>query len=433
MGILSAMYSGVSGLSVNGNAMNVIGNNLANSNTIGFKASRSLFSDLLASEVSSATGDSQIGRGAGLSTVDVQFSQGTFKETESNTDLAIKGPGLFIVSDPNEDGRNYTRAGAFRFDSQGYMTNPQGLRVQGYDVDDQGNAVGTLQDIQVPVGGLISASQTRNVSFSTNLNADAESLSPFDISDPSGTSNFATSINIYDSLGDSHQLTTYFTKTGDNTWKYTTTVPVDEVDASSYTTGSGLAIVAQGTFSFDSSGEFNEIADNPTTGTKVDADTLKTAAIAWNNGADQSQQVNVSLNLSQYSGQSELVSKDQDGYAAGSLSDVSVDKQGYVTGNYSNGESRKLAQLGLAKFTNVNGLKLVGNNLFESTDASGLPSVGTPGSGVGEIRSNALEQSNVDIAKEFTDMITTQRAYQANARTISTTDKMLNEVVNLVR
>jgi flagellar hook protein FlgE len=439
------MYSGVSGLQANGNAMSVIGNNLSNSNTTGFKAGRALFSDLLPSEVSSASGGSQVGKGVNLATVDQVFSQGTFKSTESNTDLAIEGKGMFVVGDPQSASQYYTRAGAFRFDDQGYLVNPQGYRVQGYDIDNSGNAVGTMSDIQAPVGGSIPAQATGQADFSTNLSAEATEISSgFDLSDPNGSSNFATSIKVYDSLGESHLMTSYFTLTdaADNQWEYNMTVPQSEVTqtASDPNTNSQLHKVASGTVEFDGDGKLTSFPDPPSPNPSLGSGSINnnvaeitTETLDWNNGATQGNTLNVNLDLTQYFGQSELVYKEQDGYASGSLADLTVDSEGFVNGTYSNGQTEKIAQLGLADFANENGLKSVGKNMFRATDASGLPALGTPGAGVGDIRSNTLEQSNVDIAEQFTDMITTQRAYQANARSITTTDEMLNEVVNLKR
>ena len=429
MGLQGALYTGVSALGATGEAMNVIGNNLANSNTTAFKASRTLFSDLLASDVSSASGNSQVGTGVGLASVNTIFSQGGFNPTESSTDLAIEGEGFFQVNDPNSGAESYTRAGGFNFNDEGYLVNPQGYRVQGYDVDDDGNTVGALKDIYTDLSGSVPAQQTGNASFDTNLNASAEAITGgFVSTDPSGTSNFSTSINVYDSLGSSHMANLYFTKTNtNNKWEFNFTISGDEV--------SGDEVVGKGDIEFTNSGELNSInMDEGTNGNVNDGiASLTTKVMTWDNGADASQKVDLEFNLSQYAGQSELVSKQQDGFSSGALNGIEVDQEGMVIGSYSNGESKDLAKLGLAKFANNNGLAQVGNSLFEATNASGLPAIGTPGAGVGTIRSNALEQSTVDIAKQFTDMITTQRAYQANSRTITTTDDMLQEVVNLKR
>ncbi|WP_320056022.1 flagellar hook protein FlgE [Desulfuromonas thiophila] len=220
MGIQSSLFSGVSGLNANGNAMTVVGNNIANSNTIGFKSSRTVFADMLSASVSGSSGTSQIGRGVSMSTVDNIFSQGTFENTESNTDLAIEGAGFFMVRDPLSGTVNYTRAGAFSFDESGMLVNPEGYAVQGYFLDPEtGMPKGDVTDMQVETRTFSPANPTTNVVLATNLNANAPYLgtegdgeSPFDITNPAETSNYASSVRIFDSLGVEHLVTTYFNK-----------------------------------------------------------------------------------------------------------------------------------------------------------------------------------------------------------------------------
>ncbi|OQY25615.1 MAG: hypothetical protein B6I37_00670, partial [Desulfobacteraceae bacterium 4572_35.2] len=198
MGIQSSLYSGVSGLNANGNALTVLGNNIANSNTIGFKASRTVFSDLLSAEIAGSGGASQVGRGTGMSTVDNIFSQGTFESTESNTDLAIEGPGFFMVSSPDEATINYTRAGAFRFDDGGTLVNPEGFAVQGYYLNDDGDTMGDITDLTIATRSFSPANPTKEITLATN--------------DPANTSNYASSVRVFDSLGREHLMTTYFNK-----------------------------------------------------------------------------------------------------------------------------------------------------------------------------------------------------------------------------
>lgn len=219
MGIQSSLYSGVSGLNANGNALTVLGNNIANSNTIGFKASRTVFSDLLSAEIAGSGGSSQVGRGTGMSTVDNIFSQGTFESTESNTDLAIEGPGFFMVSSPDEATVNYTRAGAFRFNDEGTLVNPEGFAVQGYYLTEDGDTTGDITDIAIPTRSFSPASPTSQITLATNLNANdpylgmpGDNVSPFTVTDPAATSNYASSVRIFDSLGREHLVTTYFNK-----------------------------------------------------------------------------------------------------------------------------------------------------------------------------------------------------------------------------
>ncbi|WP_321533218.1 flagellar hook protein FlgE [uncultured Desulfuromonas sp.] len=479
MGIQSSLFSGVSGLNANGNALTVLGNNIANSNTIGFKASRTIFSDLLSAEVAGSGGASQVGRGAGLSTVDNIFSQGTFETTESNTDLAIEGPGFFMVSSPTDATTYFTRAGAFNFDETGTLVNPEGYAVQGYYLNNDGETVGDITDLQIETRSFSPANPTSQISLATNLNANStylgtpgDGVSPFDITDPADTSNYASSVRIFDSLGREHLVTTYFNKldpdgnpSGVMQWESHTVVSgadvqdpvVDEFvevgrSILSFDTGGRLVNVLDigGTIAsgpstdaarvYDANGDLYEssVASYPLT-TDVDVvepqPTMSTVAggLSWVNEAEPTQQVAITFGATQYSSESDVISQTQDGYSTGTLVSLTVDNDGNILGNYSNGEPRKLARIALAKFSNPVGLAKAGNNLYGATDDSGSAIVGTVGSGVGKIFTNSLEMSNVDLAQEFVKMITTQRGFQANSKIITTTDELLGELINLKR
>ena len=769
MGIQSSLYSGISGLATNGNAMTVIGNNIANTNTVGFKTSRVVFSDLLSSTVSGSGGESQVGRGVGLSTVDDIFSQGTFESTESNTDLAVEGTGFFMLKEPSGGSEIlYSRAGAFRFNETGQLINAEGYTVQGYFLDENGNPAGDISDLKVvtATSGYSTANPTTEVALSTNLNskseyntynattgtvtttaltgfaglptaktdmadllsvegtllsvvwsdavyqqnsakdivtavnaaglgvtatatansfdcgniaitgtgpitlaagdfkingvditgtvnkataaADLEALidakstttgvsatvsgndltlaaasganivlesdgiqangeslitnfqllngtvaevstaqcvaqgaglgggeyfqinsplggeflvwldldngstaptpasgqtlievdiatgdtaiqvatavatainanayfgavnggtdtvtitnanvgsvtdtadgagaastgftlattvdgvsvarqntnfakftlsregelviaggpfstathgftlanyaagtlgedSTFDVTDPINTSNYATSIRIFDSFGDTHLLTNYFRKMDpiSNPLQWEVFTLVDGADLKSGTAGVAQQ-VGTATLSFDSSGSL-------TSATKLTTDNN---ALDWVNDATQTQEVIFTMNTTQYASQSVVNSQSQDGYAAGTLVSVDIDTSGYIYGKFSNGDPRVLAQLALASFNNTNGLTKKGNNLYAATSSSGPPVIGTVGSGVGKLFTNSLEQSNVDLAQEFVKMITIQRGFQANSKIITTTDEMMNDLINLKR
>ncbi len=443
MGVSSALYSGVSGLNANANAMSVLGDNLANANTVGFKSSRTIFGDLLSSQVSGSGGTSQVGRGVGLSTVDTIFSQGTFENTETNTDLAVEGAGLFIVSDPStgNTSNNYTRAGAFRFNAEGFLVNPEGYNVMGYQLDVNGNTVGDLTPIWANTQSFTPAGPTANINLNTNLDSDSTAIAAgFDPLDPSATSNYATSIQVFDSLGSTHLMTTYFTKTADQAWDWNTVVDGGEVTGG---TSGVLEIVGSGSLGFDASGDLITIdgVDLYTVAGDTSSDpvfprpTANTTAgdLDWVNGAVQTQQVSIDMQTSQYASPSVVVSQEQDGFGTGTLVKLSVDELGNVVGNFSNGTPRELMRIPLAKFTNPSSLTKIGSNMYAQSTTSGAPVVGTIGSGVGNIFTNALELSNVDMAQEFVKMITTQRGYSANSKTITTTDEMLAEVINLKR
>ncbi len=456
MGISSALYSGVSGLNANSNAMSVLGDNLANANTVGFKSSRTIFGDLLSSQVSGSGGTSQVGRGVGLSTVDTIFSQGTFENTETNTDLAVEGAGFFIVSDPTTGNasNNYTRAGAFRFNADGFLVNPEGYNVMGYQLDTDGNAVGDLTPVWANTQSFTPAGPTANINLNTNLDSDSVTPPVFDPADPTGTSNTATSIQVFDSLGSTHLMTTYFTKTTTapptppaaptQDWAWNTVVDAGEVGG----TPGELEVVGSGSLTFDASGDLIHITDAAGTqhelysvagDTSSDPvfprPTATTTAgdLDWTNGSIQTQQVSIDMQTSQYASPSVVVSQEQDGFGTGTLVKLNVDELGNVVGNFSNGTPRELMRIPLAKFTNPSALTKIGSNMYAQSTSSGVPVVGTIGSGVGNIFTNALELSNVDIAQEFVKMITTQRGFSANAKTITTTDEMLAEVISLKR
>ncbi len=445
MGISSSLYSGVSGLNANGNAMSVIGNNIANANTVGFKSSRAIFSDLLSSQISGSGGISQVGRGVGLSIVDNIFSQGTFENTETNTDLAVEGTGFFIVSDPSTGNavNNYSRAGAFRFDAEGFLTNPEGFNLMGFQLDENGNTVGDLTPVWVNTQSFTPAGPTANVDLNTNLDSDSQTIGvapAFDPLNPSVTSNYATSIQVFDSLGSTHLMTTYFTKNAEQNWEWNTVVDGEEVTGG---VSGVLEIVGSGTLEFDPSGSLIRIDGNdlytipgdtssdPVLPKPVATTTL--GALDWVNSSIQTQQISIDMQTTQYASPSVVVAQEQDGYGTGTLVKLSVDESGNIIGNFSNGTPRQLMRLALAKFTNPNSLDKVGNNMFAQSNNSGVPIVGTVGSGVGSIFTNALELSNVDLAQEFVKMITTQRGFSANSKTITTTDEMLAEVINLKR
>jgi len=505
MGIQSSLFSGVSGLNANGNALTVLGNNIANSNTIGFKASRTIFSDLLSASVAGSGGTSQVGRGVGMSTVDNIFSQGTFENTESNTDLAIEGPGFFMVKDPVSGTTNYTRAGAFNFNEEGTLVNPEGFAVQGYFLDPTtGATTGDVTSLAIETRSFAPARATENITLATNLNANApylgtegDAISPFDITDPSATSNYASSVRVFDTLGREHLVTTYFNKldpaanpAGYMQWEAHVVVSEIDVESPAKIAADDAALAADPTnplliaaasdwvevgrsmLTFDTGGRLVNVKDLNSTiaaGSLPDTDRTYDAAgnlyestntdatnpypltvdiekivpapviptnassLSWVNESDQDQILSYTFEATQYSSESDVISQSQDGYATGTLVSLSIDGDGNILGNYSNGEPRKLAKIALAKFSNPLGLVKVGYNMYQASDESGTPIVGTVGSGVGRIFTNSLEMSNVDLAQEFVKMITTQRGFQANSKIITTTDELLGELINLKR
>lgn len=426
MGIQSAMYSGVSGLNTNSQAMSVIGNNLANTNTIGFKGSRTVFSDLLSSTIAGSGGFSQVGRGVGVSRVDSIFSQGTFEATSSDTDVAIEGEGFFLLKNPAEDTMYYSRAGAFRFDADGYLVNPEGFRVQGRQFDENNELVpGDPTDIQVVNSGLVEANPTSYMVYNTNL--DAASETPATTFDPDDTTsyNYTSTGQVYDSLGEPHLLTVYWRvdDPATNTWHAYAEIP----DAG-YSEDLG-------TFAFDENGNLDATYlnyDRNGDGTN-DTFAVTTTALDFGNGSNTGQTIDIVFDCTQYDSESVVIGQEQDGYAAGNLTNVAINSEGIIVASYSNGEQINIAQLVLGKFKNPNGLELAGANLYTASTDSGTPRVGLPGPELGNIFTNSLEQSNVDMGQEFVKMITIQRGFQANSKIISTVDELLGELINLKR
>jgi len=420
MGLSSTLYVGISGLQTNSQAMAVVGNNISNSNTTAFKSSSALFSDVMATTVSSASGNSEVGRGAQISTVKTSFAQGTLEATDSDTDLAIQGDGFFIVSPDDADTVYYTRNGAFSFDDEGYLVTAEGLRVQGSAINAAGEVQGNIGDIQINLVSQIAASETATVDMTTNLNSDSDLVGPFDVANADDTSNFSSSLVIYDSLGTEHIATCFYTKTGENEWEYNVAVDSDELDAAQ-AGAEDLTVVLTGTLEFDEDG-------NLTAGGTGD-----TAALQWNNGSDQTQVITYNFDITQFDSESTIYYQTQDGYAAGELSSVNIASDGTVSGVYSNGVTDEVAMIALATFTNPDGLDSAGGSLWSETAQSGAAAVGFPGESQGTLITQSLELSNVDLSAEFVDMITIQNGYNAASKVITTVDEMLQEVLNLKR
>lgn len=420
MGISSALYTGMSGLQTNAEAMSVTGNNISNSNTTAFKSSDTVFSDVMSSAIASASGNSEVGRGAQISTVQTNFSQGAIEGTDSGTDLAIEGDGFFIVSSPEDDIQYYTRNGAFSFDDEGFLVNAEGFRVQGSLYDENGNLAGELTDLEVDMVAQIAAGQTEEVGMTTNLDSDAEIVGPFDVADSSGTSNFSSSIIVYDSLGTEHIASCFYTKTADNEWEYNIGVESSELDAAQ-AGAEDLTIVSTGVLQFNEDGEL------------VNGGEGLTDELQWNNGSNQAQDIAYTFDITQFDADSTIYYQNQDGHAAGEITSVDIGAEGTVSASYSNGETVDVGMISLATFTNPNGLSSAGGSLYRATAQSGNPAIGYPGEAQGTLVTQSLELSNVDLTAEFVDMITIQNGYNAASKVITTVDEMLQEVLNLKR
>ncbi len=414
--MLRAIFSGVAGLRNHQLRMDVIGNNIANLNTVGFKSGRVLFSEAYSQLLQAASpGDStrggtnplQVGLGSQVASMDDLFTQGNLETTGLGTDLAIQGDGFFILG--SDKGYSYTRDGAFSFDAQGRLVDPStGRMVQGFMADGNGNiAPGTsLSGIQLNLDASTPAKATSGLVIHGNLDSTAAAGATTDVT-----------TSVYDSLGNQHTLTLEFTKdsTNANTWNVTVKAPTGA------TGGTGSV-----TFNTDGSFKSSTVTDITIPGgTTGAADTVIKFA-----GATTSP----FAGLTQSAGDSSAFVFSQDGYAAGSIVRTSIDPQGHVVASFSNGATRTLAQIAMARFVNNDGLTKGDGNSYEESLNSGRAVVGQAGSGsFGSIAAGALESSNVDLAQEFTDMIVAQRGFQANARMITTGDEMLTEVVNIKR
>jgi flagellar hook protein FlgE len=540
--MMRSLFSGVAGLRNHQTAMDVIGANISNVNTTGYKGSTANFSDVISQTLQGAAGATgnrggtnamQVGLGVGLASISTNFGNGSYQSTGKQTDLAIQNDGFFILSDG--DKQYYTRAGNFDFDSAGNFLSGTGLKVMGWQADATGaiNTTGATVAIQVPKGTMMPALASTSLTFANNLSADASQ----------GASAVA-SLPVYDSLGNAHNLAETFTKVGGNTWLAKASLP-DE---------SGLALTNTMTLiTFDTAGKLSsveQVTPTPAELNKLTLDAIQmdsttssvnsqyyttfdsnntphvmkitytqagsatpnqwkyslseagststtplaTGTVTWDGtstytfspatasvtvgsstmtfaanslgtqtapaagacvttsdatysksttvnpvtftgaGAAQSKiSVDVST-LTQYGGDSTVQATKQNGYAAGALDSTSIDSTGVIVGKFSNGRTQNLGQVALATFNNPPGLLRIGDSLFGASNNSGSPSVGTVGTGGrGTLTAGSLEMSNIDLADQFSKMIITQRGFQANSKIITTSDTMLEELVNLKR
>lgn len=432
MAILSTLSTGVSGLNANGEGLSVVGNNIANMNTVGYKDGEASFADIVSASLTGGTSSSQVGRGVFVDAVITNFGQGSFETTSSGLNMAVDGNGMFLVADP-AGAVNYTRNGTFQLDKNGMMVNPEGLFVQGYQANAAGVLTGVLGNLNLGATAFPPLA-TANLTLAANLNSSGAVTGPFALANASQTSNFSTGMTVYDSLGNSHQLNFYFTKTAANSWAWNAVVNAgDSVNAIT-------EVQARGTLTFNSNGALTAQSATtylsnalPATGFNFSGGATGNQAVAFNFGTPLPGGTGLN-GVTQFAGASAVLNLIQDGYATGSLESVSVGKDGTISGLFTNGKNRTLGQVALARFNSPEGLAHLGNNLFGATADSGAPIVGTPkASGLGSILSSSLELSNVDLAAQFTKMIEYQRGFDANSKVITTTDEMLTTLVNIKR
>ncbi len=409
--MMRSLFAGVSGLRNHQVRMDVIGNNIANVNTVGFKAGRVTFEEAFAqlvrgpgagNQATGGTNPMQVGLGMNIGSIDMLFGQGNFENTGRTTDLAIQGDSFFVVNDGSQN--FYTRAGNFNLDNQGRLVAPNGYIVQGRQSVD-GVLTDTVGNLILPFGQRAAARATEMVDMTGNLDASAA------IDDTR-----ETTIAVFDEQGGRHELTVTFTKTATNTWDFAITTPNGTVNGGD-----------TGTLTFNDDGTLVGPEDIDFEFTPTDFGASQTITVDFGT-ADTID------GLSQFSAASTAVLSEQDGYSMGDLQQISIDQFGIIAGAFTNGTTLVLGQVALADFNNPSGLFRAGDNMYTPSNNSGTAVINYAGEGSQSVvASGALEMSNVDLAQEFTNMITAQRGFQSNARVITTSDEMLQELVSLKR
>ena len=413
--MLRSLFSGISGLRAHQQMMDVTGNNIANVNTTGYKSSQAVFQDTLSQMVNAAgapqnqaggTNPAQAGLGVRLASINSNFNQGAAQTTGKASDMMIQGDGFFVVKSGGE--AVYTRAGSFTFDANGSLTTPNGQIVQGWSgVGGQVNTAGAPGPIVLPIGISLAPAPTTNITLTGNFSNEAVPASPAP-TPPAVAATKAIPITAYDAYGAANTVVANFVKTTADQWTMTLDLSKVPVPAGSPPlVGTPIPIDFLNGKPVDPSG-------NPMPSLTVDGFTFDVH------------------DMTQYSGQTEARVSNSDGSGAGVLSSYTVSNTGQIVGVFSNGLKETLGQVALANFNNVNGLEKIGDSMYRSTVNSGLAQIGAAGSaGLGLITSGALEMSNVDLAQEFTNLVIAQRGFQANSRVITTSDEILQELVNL--
>ncbi|MBM7807447.1 flagellar hook protein FlgE [Geodermatophilus bullaregiensis] len=413
--MLRSMFSAISGLRAHQTKLDVTGNNIANVNTVGYKSSQTVFEDTLSQVIrngsaptdqTGGTNPAQVGLGVKVAGITTNFGQGSTQNTGRSTDFMISGDGFFVTRSGNES--LYTRAGSFDYDGLGNLVTPDGAQLQGWMAQDGVVSTnGAIGPLTIPFGQVMAPTRTREGTVVGNLSTASTAADPL-ATPPVAATAVQTQITAYDSLGTAHQIALTFTKAGANQW---------DVAASE----GGVPIGGAQRMSFDPS------TGLPLTGT---AFTVPVAGANWPGGG-----IAVDLNgMTEFGGKTSLTPDDVDGNAMGTLQSISLSGDGTIMGVYSNSLREPIGKLALATFANPSGLSKAGNTSFRVGDNSGQPVIGEAGSGGrGSLTAGALEMSNVDLAEEFTGLIVAQRGFQANSRVITSSDEILQDLVNLKR
>lgn len=429
MSLLTSLFTGASGMSAHGTAIGVVGDNIANVSTIGFKRGRAGFADVLGGSL----GAQRLGAGVRLGAVQTQFEQGAVQQTGGDLDVAIRGAGMLVVRGRHDgqDRQYFTRDGRLEIDRTGYLVDVRGLNVQGYAIDASGAVATSPGDLQL-TGVTSPPVATTSVGMALALDAGAQTapLAAFDPLDPTATSNYATSATVYDSLGAPHRVELYFRAQGGGAWEWHAMVDGGELTGGT----AGVATeIATGTMSFDTAGALDVETPGASSADFVNA--TPGQAIAFDFGdAITTDGGTGRAGTTQPAGVSTVVGLDVDGHGAGQLVEVHIAEDGTIEGSFDNGDRRSVGRLALALFTNEQGLTRAADGLFTESAASGQPLVDLAASGGrGAISAGALEGSNVELGDELVTMIAYQRAFQANVKTVTTSDEMLAEVAQLKR
>ena len=457
MSILKAMYTAASGMNAHAGAISVVSDNIANVNTIGYKSARASFESVLGSTVAGAVENKAAGLGVRLGGVHAIWSQGSMLGSRSRTDMAIQGDGFFVLRgafDGLQDGKFFSRDGQLNIANEGALGNPKGLVVQGYLADENEILSSTLSPLTIPLTSIVAPKKSGTVEIGTNLSPQTSFISAWtaaanEVADPEANSLFSTAVTVYDTLGVDHNINTFFNQTATGTWEWHAIANGEEMaeltdtnsdgtpDVPLNPTGNkrtGNVRVAHGTQTFDTSGKLTAqttvIADNDMSFFNADPDQV----IAFSFGDDTASGGTGLKGATQFDAPSSVSKIAQDGYASGALAGVNIELDGKIIGTFTNGERRTLAAVALARFVNNDGLIRRDAGMYAESPDSGQALIGQAGNGGrGSLMGLTLEQSTVELANEFVNVIAFQRGFQANSRAISTADDLLMEAVNLKR
>ena len=463
--MMRSLYAGVSGLQNHQTRMDVIGNNISNVNTYGFKRGRVDFQDMISQQISGAArpteevggvNPKEVGLGMSVASIDTIFTQGNLQTTGVSTDIAIQGNGFFVLK--NGDETFYTRAGVFGVDSEGTLVNPaNGLRVQGWMAEEingqnivQNSATPT--DLVIPVGQKDPPRATENVHYFCNLNKNTPEIPENPTADQVAAGTWQTSVKIYDTYGNEHVVQMDYQRVRGNPNQWTVTINVDpnaEVDTQTRIgLGTTDGVTNTYTLNFNNMGTLASVVDSAGNVSNAEGDLILQTSFMVSDSAPDAEgnpyRQTFNLNLgtvgsmdnstTQSASKSTNKANYQDGYKLGYLDNFKIDQTGTITGVYSNGSTRTIGQIAMASFTNQGGLEKKGDSTYAESTNSGMANIGESGTaGKGKMIAGTLEMSNVDLTDQLTDMIVTQRGFESNAKTIQTSDSMLETILSLKR